>query len=160
MMKLDFLTNKKNTKGLMFIILFRISHFFTQNMFLKIIGIPYRIMYKIVVEWFLGIEVPDTTFIGAGFKVIHGQGLVVNKSTRIGNFVTLRHNTTIGNSKSGGKSPKIGNYVDIGANCVVIGDVEIGENSIIGAGSVIVKSVPPNSVVVGNPGRVISRKMK
>ncbi|SDM55372.1 serine O-acetyltransferase [Kriegella aquimaris] len=155
MIKADFSSNKNNTKGLMFIILFRVSHFFTLNIGLKIIGIPVRILYKIFVEWVLGIEIPDTTFIGGGLKVLHGQGLIVNSHTKIGNFVTLRHNTTIGNSKPGGKSPIIDDYVDVGANCVVIGDVKIGKNSIIGAGSVVVKSVPPNSIVVGNPAHVI-----
>ncbi|MDO6470719.1 serine O-acetyltransferase [Maribacter sp. 1_MG-2023] len=157
MIKEDFSSNKNNTKGLLFIILFRISQFFTKNIILKIIGIPVRILYKIFVEWILGIEIPDTTTIKGGLKVMHGQGLIVNTNTKIGEYVTLRHNTTIGNSKPGGKSPIIENNVDIGANCVVIGDIIIGENSIIGAGSVVVKSIPPNSIAVGNPARVLKK---
>ena len=158
MMKSDFASNKNNTKGLLFIILFRISNFFSQNVILKIIGIFIRIFYKLVVEWVLGIEIPDTTRVGKGLRVLHGQGLVVNSNARIGNFITLRHNTTIGNSKSGGKCPILEDYVEVGANCVILGEVTIGKNSIVGAGSVVVKSVPPNSVVVGNPARVIRKR--
>ncbi|WP_298488567.1 hypothetical protein [uncultured Maribacter sp.] len=157
MMKADFLVNKKNTKGLLFIILFRVSQFFTKNLILKIIGLPIRVFYKFFVEWVLGIEIPDTTCVGEGFKVLHGQGLVVNNNALIGKYVTLRHNTTIGNSKSGGKSPVIGDNVVVGANTVIIGEINIGENSIVGAGSVVIKDVPPNSIVVGNPARVVKK---
>jgi serine acetyltransferase len=153
--KTDIVRNKNNTKGLFFICIFRLSNFCTKNLIFKIIGFPIRFCYKIFIEWFMGIEIPDTTQIGPGFKVMHGQGLIVNNKTIIGANVTLRHNTTIGNTKSGGQSPIISNNVEVGANCVILGNITIGQNSIIGAGSVVVKNIPPYSVVVGNPGKVI-----
>ena len=77
----------------------------------------------------------------------------------IGDNCVLRHCTTIGNKGIGleSKSPVIGNNCDIGSNVVIIGDVNLGDNASVGAGSVIVKSVPSNSIVVGNPGRIIKK---
>ncbi len=151
----DFYRNKNNTKGLFFILIFRISNLFSQNLILNIIGFPVRIVYRLLIQWLLGIDIPDNTLIGKGLAVYHGMGLVINHKTIIGKNVTLRHNTTIGNAKSGGKCPIIEENVNIGANCVIIGDIKIGKNSIIGAGSVVINSIPPNCVAVGNPARVI-----
>jgi len=148
---------KGNTKGLFFICCFRLSSFFTKNIVLKLIGFPIRLIYRILFNWVLGIDIPDSTKIGIGFQVYHGQGLIISNKTKIGNNVIVRHNTTIGNAKKGGGCPRIGNNVEIGANAVVIGNIEIGDNSIIAAGSVVVKDVPPYTVVAGNPSKIIKR---
>lgn len=146
---------KGNSKGLVFIICFRIAHFFTKNKVLYIIGCPIWILYRFIFNWLLGIDIHERTKIGKHFVIWHGMGLVVNPGTIIGNNVTLRNNTTIGNSHHGGKSPVICDGVSIGPNCSVIGDITIGANSVIGAGSVVVKNVEPNVVVAGNPAKVI-----
>lgn len=116
----------------------------------------YLIFYRFFVEWVLGIEIPWSVKIGAALKLYHGQGTVINPGTVIGNNCTIRQNTTIGN-KNNGASPVIGNYVDIGANACIIGEIEIGNNVVIGAGSVVVKNVPANCVVAGNPARLIKQ---
>lgn len=146
---------KKNTKGAFFILSFRISSFFLKNRLLKIMGLPIRISYKLIVQWVLGIDIPCSTKIGVCLNIFHGQGLIIHKNVIIGNYVTLRHNTTIGSSKEENDVPIIGNYVNIGANCVVIGKIVIGDHSTVGAGSVVIRDVPSYSVVVGNPARII-----
>lgn len=147
---------KGNSKGVLFIIFFRLSNFFTKSKFLKFFGFPIRLVYKILFQWILGIDIDDSTKIGFGFNVYHGQSLIINRQTIIGKNVTIRHNTAIGNAKEGGKCPVIGDNVNIGANTVVIGAITIGNNSVIGAGSVVIKNVPENSVVAGNPAKLIN----
>ena len=163
MIQLDFKSNftYRNPKPFVIVFSFRITSFFAQNRFklIKIIGFPIRILYRLIIEWVLGVEIPDTTRIGFGLKIHHGIGLVINPEVIIGNNVVLRHNTTIGHviDLEGNclGSPIIGNNVDVGANVVIIGNIIVGNNVIIGAGSVVVKSIPSNSVVVGNPAKVI-----
>jgi putative colanic acid biosynthesis acetyltransferase WcaB len=147
--------NKKNTKGKFFWLFFKISQFFNKNFMLKIIGFPIRIFYKILFNWIFGIDIPDSTKIGKGFNVYHGQGLVINSQTIIGKNVIVRQNTTIGNSHQNGGSPIIEDNVDIGANSVIIGEIIIGSNSVIAAGSIVIRNVEPNTIVAGNPARYI-----
>ena len=135
--------------------MFRTAGFISENRARKIIFFPYLAFYKITIEWILGIELPWDVKIGPGLQIYHGQAIVVNKDVQMGTNCVLRQSTTIGNSRLGENSPVIGNYVDIGSNVCIIGDIQIGDNVVIGAGSVIVKNIPSNSVVVGNPGRVI-----
>lgn len=148
---------KNNTKGLIFILAFRTSSFFTKNAILRLIGFPIRLCYKVFIQWILGIDVPDTTSIGRNFNVFHGSGLVIHSDAVIGQNVTVRHNTTIGNARENGGCPQIGNNVNIGANSVIIGDIRIGINSIIAAGSVVIGDVPASVVVAGNPAVVVKQ---
>jgi putative colanic acid biosynthesis acetyltransferase WcaB len=145
----------RNTKNNIFLFCFFLSNFFAKSKFLRIIGFPVRVFYVIFIQWFMGIDINDTTRFGIGFQVFHGQGLIIHSNTTIGNNVTVRHNTTIGVARDGGKCPVIGNNVNIGANSVIIGDIEIGNNVIVAAGSVVVKSIPNNMLVAGNPAKII-----
>lgn len=152
----DWERNRGYTKGKLLTFSFRLGSYATRNKLLKYILLPYLGFYKFWVEWILGIEIPYDTAIASGLKVYHGVGLVINKYTVIGNNCLLRNSTTLGNKGNIlSDCPIIGNNVNIGAHVCIIGKVNIGDNAVIGAGSVVIKDVPPNAVVVGNPAKVI-----
>ena len=106
-----------------------------------------------------GIEIHPGAKIGKGFFIDHGHGVIIGETTIIGDNVTLYQGVTLGgNGKEQGKRhPTIGDNVMISAGAKVLGSFTIGENSKIGAGSVVLAEVPPNSTVVGVPGRVVRR---
>lgn len=123
-----------------------------------ILGLPYLILYRISIEWVLGIELPWNLEIGKGIHLYHGHSLVINDKSKIGANVILRHCTTIGSKilPNGIEcAPEIGDNVDIGSNAVILGNIHIGNNAIIGAGAVVVKDVPKDAVVGGNPAKIL-----
>ena len=106
-----------------------------------------------------GIEIHPGAEIGRNFFIDHGCGVVIGETTVIGDNVLLYQGVTLGgNGKEQGKRhPTIGNNVMISAGAKVLGSFTIGDNSKIGAGSVVLKEVPPNSTVVGVPGHVVKQ---
>ena len=106
-----------------------------------------------------GIEIHPGATIGKGLFIDHGSGVVIGETTIIGDNVTLYQGVTLGGTgkEHGKRHPTIGNNVLISAGAKVLGSFTIGENSKIGAGSVVLTEVPPNSTVVGVPGRVVKR---
>jgi serine O-acetyltransferase len=106
-----------------------------------------------------GIEIHPGASIGPGFFIDHGMGVVIGETAEIGADVTLYHGVTLGgvSLEKGKRHPTIGDRVVIGAGAKVLGNIVIGEDSRIGANAVVVKSVPPNSVVVGVPGQIVRR---
>lgn len=155
----DWKANKGNIKGRLVMLAFRIAHLSTTNKISHFLFVPYLVFYKVFVLWFLGIELQHRVKIGSGLKLSHGMGLVIHKSTIIGKNCTLRQCTTIGKKSAKGdmnsKGTVLRDNVDVGANVCIIGSIVIGSNTTIGAGSVVVKDVPENVVVVGNPARII-----
>lgn len=106
-----------------------------------------------------GIEIHPGAQIGKGFFIDHGHGVVIGETTIIGDNVTLYQGVTLGGTgkESGKRHPTIEDNVMISVGAKVLGSFTIGENSKIGAGSVVLNEVPPNSTVVGVPGRVVKQ---
>ncbi len=106
-----------------------------------------------------GIEIHPGATIGKGLFIDHGIGVIIGETTVIGDNVTLYQGVTLGGTgkEHGKRHPTIGNNVMISAGAKVLGSFTIGDNSKIGAGSVVLAEVPPDSTVVGVPGRVVKR---
>ena len=106
-----------------------------------------------------GIEIHPGATIGKGLFIDHGHGVVIGETAIVGDNVTLYQGVTLGGTgkESGKRHPTLGNNVMVSAGAKILGSFTVGENSKIGAGSVVLSEVPPNSTVVGVPGRVVKR---
>lgn len=106
-----------------------------------------------------GIEIHPGATIGKGLFIDHGHGVVIGETAIIGDNVTLYQGVTLGGTgkQKGKRHPTLEDNVMVGTGAKVLGDITIGANSLIGAGSVVLADVPPNSTVVGVPGRVVKR---
>ena len=106
-----------------------------------------------------GIEIYPGATIGEGLFIDHGNGVIIGETTIIGNNVTLYQGVTLGGTgkEHGKRHPTICDNVMISAGAKVLGSFTVGENSKIGAGSVVLEEVPPNCTVVGVPGRIVKR---
>lgn len=106
-----------------------------------------------------GIEIHPGATIGKGLFIDHGHGVIIGETAIIGDNVTLYQGVTLGGTgkEKGKRHPTIEDNVMISAGAKVLGSFTVGENSKIGAGSVVVNEVPPNCTVVGIPGRVVKR---
>lgn len=104
-----------------------------------------------------GIEIHPGAVIGQGLFIDHGMGVVIGETCIIGDNVTLYQGVTLGGTgkEKGKRHPTIGNNVLIASGAKVLGSFKIGDNSRIGAGSVVLREIPPNSTVVGIPGKVV-----
>jgi len=104
-----------------------------------------------------GIEIHPGATIGRRCFIDHGMGVVIGETTEIGDDVLLYQGVTLGGTgkEKGKRHPTIGNNVVIGTGAKILGNITIGAHTKIGAGSVVIRSVPDHSTVVGVPGRVV-----
>jgi serine O-acetyltransferase len=111
---------------------------------------------------FTGIEIHPGARIGKGFFIDHGMGIVIGETAVVGDGVLLYQGVTLGGTglEKGKRHPTIGNNVVIGAGAKVLGNINVGDNSYIGSNAVVIKDVPPNSTVVGVPGRITKQDGK
>jgi serine O-acetyltransferase len=107
-----------------------------------------------------GIEIHPGATIGDGFFIDHGMGVVIGETAEIGTNVTLYHGVTLGGTtwNKGKRHPTLEDNVIVGAGAAVLGNIRIGHDSKVGSGSVVNREVPPNSTVVGIPGRIVYRE--
>ena len=110
-----------------------------------------------VSRFFTGIEIHPGATIGRRFFIDHGMGVVIGETCEIGNDVTIYQGVTLGGTgnEKGKRHPTVHDNVLIASGAKVLGSIVIGENSKVGAGSVVLKDVPPDSTVVGIPGTVV-----
>lgn len=104
-----------------------------------------------------GIEIHPAARIGDDFFIDHGSGVVVGETAEIGNRVTLYQGVTLGGTgfARGKRHPTVGDNVTVGSGAKLLGPIEVGHGAKIGANTVVIKDVPPNSTVVGNPGHPV-----
>ena len=109
-----------------------------------------------------GIEIHPGAQIGKGLFIDHGSGVIIGETTVIGDNVTLYQGVTLGGTgkEQGKRHPTLEDNVMVSAGAKILGSFTIGENSKIGAGSVVLEEVPPNCTVVGVPGRIVKRDDK
>lgn len=132
--------------------LHRISHWLYKRDF---IVLPR--MISNLARFLTGVEIHPGATIGKGLFIDHGTGIVIGETAELGDNITLYQGVTLGGTgkEKGKRHPTIGNNVVVASGAKVLGSFSVGENSKIGAGSVVLKEVPPNSTVVGIPGQVV-----
>src|SRR4030042_6309531 len=133
---------------------YRVAHWFWIHN-LKLAG---RILSQIV-RSLTGIEIHPGAKIGPGLFIDHGMDVVIGETSEIGEDVTLYHGVTLGGTNiiKGKRHPTLGDGVVVGTGAKILGAITVGECSRVGANAVVVRSVPPDSVVVGVPGEIVAR---
>jgi serine O-acetyltransferase len=113
-------------------------------------------------RWLTGVEIHPGATIGRRFFIDHGMGVVIGETAEVGDDVTLYQGVTLGGTtlNPGKRHPTLGNGVVVGGGAKILGNIHIGDNCRIGAGSVVLRDVPADSTVVGVPGHIIFRNGK
>jgi serine O-acetyltransferase len=123
---------------------------------------PFSFLYKVlkpISEIVTGIELPCEATVGRRFRIDHFGGIVISGDAVFGDDCVVRNGVTVGLKRTGHRgAPVLGDRVDIGAGAKILGPIRIGEDVLIGANAVVLIDVPPNSVAVGVPARVLPRK--
>src|SRR6266436_3484618 len=138
--------------GLHAILLHRIAH----RLYQWNVPLVPRLMSQ-VSRFVTGVEIHPGATIGRRFFIDHGAGIVIGETTEIGDDVLLYQGVTLGGTgaEKGKRHPTLGNSVVVGTGAKILGNIRIGNNVKVGAGSVVVHPVPDNSTVVGIPGKVV-----
>lgn len=136
-----------------------ITHKLTHRLYQAQLRLPARLLSQFA-RWLTGIEIHPGAVIGRRLFIDHGMGVVIGETAIIGDDCLIYQDVTLGgNGKEKGKRhPTVGNNVVIGGGAKVLGNITIGDHSRIGAGSVVIQSVPDHSTVVGIPGRVVRQR--
>ena len=138
--------------GLHAILLHRIAHFFYKK---GLVVLPRLISH--FSRFITGIEIHPGAKLGSGVFIDHGLGVVIGETAEIGDNVTIYQGVTLGGTgkEKGKRHPTVGKNVVVGTGAKVLGPIVIGDGVRVGAGSVVLQSVPSSATVVGIPGRVV-----
>lgn len=117
---------------------------------------PIIYMFYRHLQYKTGIQIRLGTKIGVGVRFVHFGQVVINGGTEVGHNCTIFHDVTIGSTSLGGRAPRLGDNVCLCAGAKILGDIQIGNNVLVGANAVVVKDVPDNAVVGGVPAVIIS----
>ena len=130
----------------------RLAHVFLRN---GMTQFAYLIQQRTFELW--GVDINPAAVIGGGFMLNHATGIVIGETARIGYGCTMKHNTTLGSTgkEHGDRHPKLGNNITVGLGATILGNIRIGDNTKIGAMAVVLKDMPGDCTVVGNPGRIV-----
>lgn len=134
------------------LVMYRFAHFMYVH--------GYKLFARIVsqlAKFFTGIEIHPGAKIGSGVFIDHGEGVVIGETAVVGNNVVIYQGVTLGGTgkDKGKRHPTIEDNVMISAGAKILGPFTVGRNAKIGAGSIVLKEVPPNATVVGVPGKVV-----
>jgi serine O-acetyltransferase len=132
------------------------AHRITHRLWQRGAKLPARFLAELTRKW-TGVEIHPAAVLGAGVFIDHATGVVIGETAQVGDNVTIYHGVTLGGTSldRGKRHPTVEDNVTIGAGAKVLGAITIGEGSQIGANSVVVKAVPPGSVVIGVPGQIV-----
>ena len=124
----------------------------------KPLSLVYKILFKFI-QILTGIELPCEVDVGKNFRIDHFGGIIISGFASFGDNCVLRDGVTVGLRRvEDPVAPRVGNNVDIGTGAKLLGDIIIADNVVIGANAVVLEDVPPNSIAVGVPARIIPEK--
>lgn len=135
----------------------RIAHIFSHFLYKNNLFFLARLISQLA-RFFTGIEIHPGATLGDGILIDHGMGVVIGETAELGNRITIYHGTTLGgtgNEKGKKRHPTVGDNVIIGAGSKVLGNINIGSNSKIGANAVVIEDVPKGATVVGIPSKIV-----
>jgi serine O-acetyltransferase len=128
----------------------------------RLLRMPFSLLYKVlkvISEILTGIDLPCEVTLGRRFRIDHFGGIIISGDAVFGDDCIIRNGVTVGLKHTGQRgSPILGDRVDIGAGAKILGPIRIGNDVIIGANAVVLTDVPPNSLAVGVPARVLPRR--
>jgi len=144
-----------SSQGFQALFVYRIFRWFYER---RIPTQPLRFFVERFIEIITGISIPTQASIGRGLRIHHFGGIIVHSAANVGEYCTLYHDVTLGDRGGFGGAPRVGNRVLIGAGAKLIGEIEVGDDCVIGANAVVNRSIPANHVAVGVPATFKRRR--
>ena len=142
------------SQGFQALFVYRVFRWFHER---RIPAQPLRFFIERFIEIITGISIPAQATIGKGLRIHHFGGIILHSAAVVGDHCTIYHGVTVGDRGGWGGAPRVGNRVLIGAGAKLIGQIVIGDDSIIGANAVVLSSVPARHIAVGVPATVKMR---